>query len=92
MLHENALKNRMRSVANYWWQVQTANTVCKQLKYIYISWICIWIHIYTHTKHAVYFPYTRVCIETIGLVKYVMKRMEIKDKVENKVKQERHLA
>ena len=52
----------------------------------------VYEYIYKHTKNAVYFTYTRICIDSIRLVVYGMKRMEIKDKIENKVKQERRLA
>ena len=45
----------------------------------------------TYQKRCI-FTYTRICIGSIGLVIYGMKRMEIKDKVENKIKLERHLA
>lgn len=47
---------------------------------------------HNHRSKNIYFTYTSTYIESIRLVVHGVKRMEIRDKVENEVKLKRHLA
>lgn len=51
--------------------------------------MCMYIHA---PEESTYFTYIKTCIESTRIVIYEVKKMEIRDKVGNKVKQETHLA